>query len=455
MKLCKEYALKSNAIYHTYEKDNKKYVYQLIYNNTKIEFCYFIKATSLILPHTLFCRIYLSKNSVVYYHLPDIISALDTKDFRCCYFSFIESPERMEACFWQLCKILNTYVSDIDSIALREEEIREKLFETYIKIYRLKEGSINWAMIDNTDLYDHIYFCSLQKHRDEFLVGQFTTLEGYRLFLDGDFKSAEKRYEKANKKGNLLLYEKQLLEFISKPENARFVPISEECFSLKYGVEEITALDLVKIFGIVFIGFSIFFCALFAIVNAILSQGAEFFFAAPWYLGVLPGGLCTLFGGMAFYKSIIRLFTKARKDRNAEIEAMANSKWVEIFAKTVFAIALAFSIFASVMMLASYAKFDKDTFSYPSSDNMISINHNTYSYDEIYGVYYINSRYNIYGDRIDRPSYVIVLNDGNTFDLDGSTSVKKSEKTVIPFLAEKGFEVTILNSDRDLPFQNK
>ena len=74
-------------------------------------------------------------------------------------------------------------------------------------------------------------------------------------------------------------------------------------------------------------------------------------------------------------------------------------------------------------------------------------------YDDIENIYYIQSRYNEYGDRIERASYVLDLNNGKLLDLDGYTTTKETEKELLPYLKSKGFEIIKLDSDKDLPKQ--
>ncbi len=71
-----------------------------------------------------------------------------------------------------------------------------------------------------------------------------------------------------------------------------------------------------------------------------------------------------------------------------------------------------------------------------------------YSYNDIENIYYIKSRYNVYGDVINRSSYVIVFNNGESIDLDEWTTVKNTEKYILPILDKVPI---IVESDKDLP----
>ena len=453
IELCKEYATKSSTVFHSYESDKKSCTYTLFYNHIKIEFCYQIKATTLILPHTLYCRIYLQKNSVVYYHLPDILPVKTVADLKCCYFPYIESAKRMESCFKQLANIIDSHMDDIENAVIYKEEMQKNLLDTYVGIFSMKKDDIDFdeASIPSTAM--NSYFCNIQKYREEYIVGRFTTFDGYIAFLSQDFEKSLKIYQKHSKKEYMLPYELKIIEFLTSSEEQNFKAIDDECFSQKEAksIDIGTDMELLKLIGISLVLFGIPFCALFAISNAVLSQGSIFFFGCPWYGGFSASGICAVFGAIAFRIPLKNIFLSKTKKSNPEMQKLISPKGLDIFAKFIFAIALAFTICTSAMMLLSYAKFNETTFTFNTSNDYVKMA--TYNYDDIKGVYYINARYNADEERIERPSYVILLNDGEYLDLDCTVSVKKSEKTVIPFLKDMGFDITVLDSSRELKFQ--
>ena len=94
----------------------------------------------------------------------------------------------------------------------------------------------------------------------------------------------------------------------------------------------------------------------------------------------------------------------------------------------------------------------ENSFKYHNDENLLPT-YTECNYDDIENIYYIQSRYNEFGDRIQRASYVLDLNNGKLLDLDGYTTAKETEKELLPYLKSKGFKIIKLDSDKDLPKQ--
>ena len=119
------------------------------------------------------------------------------------------------------------------------------------------------------------------------------------------------------------------------------------------------------------------------------------------------------------------------------------SKGVKKFSFIIFVISIAVSIVFAIMILISNVRFYEDN---------ISFENKTYSYDNIYSVYYIESRYNVYDERIERASYVILFDDKTSLDLDGFTSIQFTEQEVLPLLSKKGINIKSAMSEKELPW---
>ena len=85
-------------------------------------------------------------------------------------------------------------------------------------------------------------------------------------------------------------------------------------------------------------------------------------------------------------------------------------------------------------------------------DDKICFKNKNYYYDDIYSVYYIESRYNVYDERIERASYVILFDDKTSLDLDGFTSIQFTEQEVLPLLSKKGINIKSAVSEKELPW---
>ena len=119
------------------------------------------------------------------------------------------------------------------------------------------------------------------------------------------------------------------------------------------------------------------------------------------------------------------------------------SKGVKKFSFIVFLLSIAVSIFFTIMILKNNVRF---------YDNKIAFDNKIYSYEDIDSVYYIESRYNDYDERIERGSYVILFGDKTSLDLDGYTSIEYAEKEILPLLKNKGFDINGVNSEKELPW---
>lgn len=450
LNLCEKYAQKNSAIFTEYISNKKRCVFKAELRTIIIEFCYVKKADIYISPGTIYCRIFLRKNSCMYYHLPEILPMIGKEDFRSCYFPFIENTTRMKLCFEQLVSILDSHISNIEKLAIEIKIDNSPIFESYKRIYKLKEKDIDFNRIEDKNEYDKVFFESLQKNRDGYLVNLFTVSSAYQSLILGDKEKALMLYKKREQKSGLLGYEKALVEFLQSDKGNDFSFMPDKCLSLQLGVTTAkpSLSELLLNTAITYIPFAIMFCLAFAAAEWILSINAKFYYGAPWYGGFLVAGLCAIFGGIALRNPIKRLLKGKRAVTAIEMDKLVNSKGLNVFANIVFTLVIAFSVFASFMIISSHSVFYEDTFKYTNENGIWE--YSEYKYSDIESVYYMKSRYNDYGDKIDRASYVLEMKDGGVLDFDAFASIQEVEKTLIPFLSEKGFKVKTIDSDKEL-----
>jgi len=196
-------------------------------------------------------------------------------------------------------------------------------------------------------------------------------------------------------------------------------------------------------FAIVFAISSVFFCGIFAIYNLIISINALVILSAPWYLGFLCAGLCSVFGAIALVANKPIANKHLTKKERKEFLNIVVSKGVKKFSCVIFSLSIVASIFFAIMILISNVRF---------YDDKICFENKNYYYDDIYGVYYIESRYNVYDERIERASYVVLFDDKTSLDLDGFTSIQFTEQEVLPLLSKKGINIKSAMSEKELPW---
>ncbi len=442
--LCQSYAKKRDDVLSENIADSRKLCkYSVEFYSYVLEFRYVKKESALVKPSSLYCVLKLRKNSTVHYHLTDIIPFLKEKTFKSCYFWNIESVERLESCFKCLEEILEKILLQITPFLFDDSVLRNSLFQSYKTIYNLKPNDIDFEKIDNTDDFAHNFFVSLQKTRDQYIFSRYSNFKPYSLLVKGNVEKALRQYEKLKCKDRLSEYEKALTEHISGLENRDFKAFDPSCDTSACD-KLLSPLSGLKAFIICFIISSLFFCGLFALWNFICSADTTVLLSAPWYIGFLCSGLCAIFGAMAFITYIPnKNLTKIERKNFSNVLVSRIMKKVSF---VLFAFSVCVSLFFAVMIMTSNVRFYEES---------IRFDNRSYGYEQIDAVYRIDARYNIYGERINRPSYVILFKDKTSLDLDGYTTTEFTEKKVLPLLEVKGFEVDFADSEKDLPWYSE
>ncbi len=440
--LCENFANSRNDVLDEMLLEHKKTCNYLIeLNSCALEFRYIKKAFGYFKPSSLYCVIHLKKRSVVHYHLPDIIPFLEHKTFDPCYFWNIENTERLDSCFSSLVKTLENVLSQLTPFILDDSVLLKSLFENYKNIYNLKDTSIDFTKIEDQNDYAQNYFLNLQNMRDGFVFSRFCNFKPFELLVENKTEKALEKYEEINQKGKLFEYEKCLIDHI-KSINFEFSVFDSSCdTSLADKVH--SPLNILKAFLIIFTISSILFCGVFVIYNLIISANTLVVLSAPWYTSFCCAALCSIFGTIALISHIPISNKHITKKEAKEFLKTLVPTGTKKFSLITFILSIIASIFFAVMILVSNVRF---------YDNKITFDSKTRSYENINSVYYISARYNDFGDRIERDSYVILFNDKTALDLDGYTSVEFTKKEVLPLLKDKGFDVKFADSEKDLPW---
>lgn len=439
--LCKSYAEnRTDVLDENIDNSKKMCTYSIEFNSYILEFRYVKKESVYVKPSSMYCVLKLRKNSVVHYHLTDIIPFLENKTFNSCYFWCIETIERLNSCFKSLETTLDRVLSQLESLLSDDTALVESLFESYRIIYNLKQNDIDFGKIDDKNDYAHSYFLSLQKMRDEFVFSRYSNFAPYALLLKNNFDKAFKKYEKLNQKNKLFEYEKILIKHISDSDDSAFNPFESDT-DTSASDKFMSIKILIKSCLICYIIFSVLFCSLFAVYNAVVSKDTIVFLASSWHTGFLCAGLCSVFGALAFFQYIPdKHLTKTERCNYSKV---LFSKGAKAFSATAFALSVVVSIFFAIMIMTSNVSFYNDR---------VEFDDQSYNYNQIDSVYLIQARYNVYDERIERSSYVILFDDKTSLDLDGYTSVETTEKDVLPIFENKGIPVGTADSERDLPW---
>lgn len=444
LELCNDFSKQSGAFGWETSSGKKLCAAEFVYRTVKLQLIYLTRERVGIPPSTLFCRIYPDKNIPIYLHLPQILPLLDVRDFRAAYFPYIESAERMEACFAALTELLLQLLPTLESLGSAGKN--ETLLINWIS--REIDCAAPEEMLQPESRQQKQYLAYLDALETLLLI-QYTQSKPWLQYLMGEREAALKRYRSQKKPS---AYETQLIAFLASAESEGFVPISDECFALRdmnrvsHGKDDILTMGLCAL--VLFAAFAGVLCAVMGLLQIISAWGTSCWFGAPWYSGALLAALPAMFGGIALRRRLIpRLFPKTAAQQLAFDDIVNGTPFVRILSKGVFAITAAAVVLlipvisgSSVQMYEDHAEIHHSVF-----------DHQSFTYEEVEAIYHIQSRYNDFGDRVEFDSYVIATADGRLTDLYDFTSAEETREKALPLFRKAGIEVIELDSDRDLP----
>ena len=427
--LVEEFARKYDAMY--VEKDeNKIYIsYSIVLKILRIEFVYVKKSILLCPKSSIFTRIYFNKNATFFYHIPEIIDKLDPTDFKCYYFSSIETEERMIDCFKCLDDFYERNMPKLKAFSMDtsiQNELENRKKEEIKRLWKIDEDIQNISFDDEMVLWNEIVI----EHESSFCLFRYMVYTGYMEYLRGNIDNAIKYYNKFAEKDGLMEYEKRLYEFLSSEKSEGYEAISPECMSgievdnYKGNKEDNKAFA--KSVFICYLLISILFSIVFIIENAILKGDALYIAGMPMWCVWIYAGLPAVFGAIAFRR---KLYFITRKDAKKALayDELLNGKKANILINVVFIITFVAGFLFVIWFQLGSLKFYDDYFIYvDDEDENFIIEKTTIKYDEIDKIYYFKGRYNDFGDYIKRPSYILVLKDKKEIDFDFFISVKET-----------------------------
>lgn len=382
--------------------------------------------------NVLYCRVYPNKASEFFYLLPEAFVELNIQDLRSVFFPMIENEERLEACFRELWSIISEHLPRIeDGAAAGLLPISRTVTESDIWERRL--------MFPEASLVS----------REPFVISAYTGDPAYRALLAGDSEKAVKRLEKLIKKDRAYEYQIRLCEYLKAHPD--FSPMPDECNALRTAdaAQKRSLPKALAILAVTYAVFAVFFVALALIFNAVFSRGTAAYFGAPWYCGLLLAALPAMFGAVFFRRKLIKLLFPRSGRAMIERDRAASGALTERLSRGGFIICFALAIIIFPMMFLPALRIYEDRLDASSKSSVFT--RETYRFEDIGEICHISARYNDYGDRIERPSYVLVMKDGRQLDLDSGTSDKQAEEELFPLLEKYAIPVRMLDSDKELP----
>lgn len=441
--LCRQYESSHDILGFEFERDKKSCVCTLFYRSVKIQLVYRMKTSAANSPSTLYCRVFPLKNCPVFMHLPHIIPLLGIKDYRACYYPFIETDERMESCFNHLVAFLDELLPAMESFA-REERAIDELKEFISNNVK----DIDPESVLCNDSFEQRSYIFSQRTLDRLWVVAFTESEPWKDYLFGHTAKALQGYGKYE---DPIPYIDGLCEFLKTEEGRHFVPMPRECFS-QFDMQAATSgrEDGLTLFKCMFAFYPVcaaFFCVLMGTMQLISSFGTLCWFGDPWYLGALLGGIPAIFGGIALRRRIIPFINRKRSVSQLEYDDILNSDTINGVARIIFILVAGVSLVFCLYTGRQNIRF----FDGYLDRNYGILGHEEYRYDEITAIYKMDSRYVDDGRRIDRPSYVLLFEDGTTMDLYSRVEMHEAEEYVLPILEDLDIPVIHIDSNLELP----
>ncbi len=446
------WASKNDSIFVSFFEDKHFALWTVEFNLIKIDFVFSKKEQTFCPVGTLFCRIYLNKNDELYFHLPELIAYMDLSDYRCYYFSYIENKKRFQACFDVLSSFLNLHLKEIEKIAgdsVKCNMLSDAKHKELTKVFTIKEKDIPDDSAEKTVFYELIY----SQYETFILLEHYTRFDGYIDFLKGDYSKSIKEYEKLDRKNKLTSYDKKLLTFIRNLDDD-YCAITSECASFlevadyRYGKKDFVLLlkTLLFLFSI----FSIFFFAVIMISNKIMAKDTLFYSGLRGADSFIFAGLPAAFGSIAFKNKFNKLFNKKNAAKAEEYDNILYSSASKITAIIFFEIVLVLTLIFAVDMIGGNMKVYDDYMVY-KSDAFLSDEYEEYQFDELLGIYHVDGRYNVYGDWIERESYIFSFSDGRKFDTDLILSSEKEiEEKLIPILKDYVDDIKYINDESQI-----
>ena len=404
---------------------------------------------------TLFARVYPRKNRPLFLHLYEL---MDENDFRCCYFPFNHSSEQLHLSFSALADLLRELLPRAEAMAL-DDALYEPCFAAKcaaiaayakddvapLREYLTEEEIQTWLFAQWGEYYET--FAQLMP---------FTRSDAYTAFVVGDMDKALKKYRPQAEKGKLEPYFVRLYSFLHTAEASTFRPMPPECAELMQAATYGNSNDEGKLLLV-----TALFCYLAVLVAEWLIVGVTYlvlgrgvaYYPLDWvFLLILPL-LSSVFGSVALRRRFIPLVFRDEAECIARIDRLANGKVVNGAATVLTAVCTAAVLLFGFLFVAASPRFYTDRMTWDAADKFPLLNPVTYAYEDIEQVYYIEGRINVYGELVDRGSYVLVFADGTAIDMDASISVKETEEHVLPLLDPYTDEVITYPTDVELAKQ--
>ncbi len=445
----------TDALDLSVQEDKHTVLWQITTMMSRLDIVYLKKGTFLHAPSTLYARIFLYKNDTFFLLLHEMQQLCGHTFPGVSIYPYIENPQRMGSCICALLDSLRALLPHIRRYAGSEElysAAKEAKLQEIYRIFSISSSDLPPRDSEQEAIFRARLFVLFE---EQVILPRFTATESPFLQLAiGKRKRALKIYSKWESKGILSACEQQLLLQLRQNEE---IPVlfPAQCNAvaavLPYAMPQAEGKCAFLSILLCYLFFLPIFCGISALLYLCFSSGTLFYAGSPWYFGFITAGLAALFGGIALRRLWIPVIFHKAKEAALTADRMINGKALNIFAGSIFALALAVSFLFTALMSWGNVRFYEDHLVYPKSESFPITGTVTQEYTELSGLYKIEGRYNDYGEWIPRASYVLHFSDGTLLDLDGYLSLEDTQNHILPLITPFTGPPVDLPSDRELP----
>lgn len=386
-------------------------------------------------------------NLPVEYSIYELFNEIDKKNFNCYTIPYITNTNKMREAFEYLMMTFGKYKKRIEKLSKNksaidrlEETMRKEITDTYNgDIFKTTNPDYLMRMLDT------FYMLSVTKF----------TSDTYLLYLKGKYIKAVKKYNSLKKP---TFYEARLKEHIQQKVENKEKQVDEKVIPNNLRtLQEIRDLEsnptshLIPML-VAWIAMSpIWFFAytlLYYFVGIFLRKGTLYVAGADIMYLILPAFLTSIIQSYFLKKKIYKKIFKKKYEEVKEIDNLINGTGEETFMTKLLQFTIALSLVFTLLLTNCNIKFLPDGF----IDNMrfLSIKGTYIEYTKVDKVYRVNSKINVFGKRVDNPSHVIVLKNGDMIDLYEIMMYEDTEKNIIPILEGKKIPIEEIDLIQDL-----
>lgn len=416
-------------------EDIRMHFSKIYYNNFILLFKYTAHCGFTTINSILECLVYFEKTQdATGYPLACVLDYLDADTLDCLAIPCISNGTAMKQAFEMLGNTILCYWENICELSYSPEKKKEldaKFTKEILTAFKKDTA-------DEEDLqrYKTIFY-------DWFTARAVSP--AYIDFMTGRYPAAVKKFRKMKNKNG---YENRIMALMAQAgAGKKHIPASVYDNLTKYnafGVPKANAKEFAAIFLPAFL-WTLVWAVPFGLVFFLfyfLEQKGALYLMGPLAMApsiFLPSFLMGLASSyFTRHQAFRRLF---KKDYQAfsEMDSIENGKSSDRFMKGFTSLLLAGGFIFTVLTVRCNLKFEADGFI--DNTKFFSMQGIYYSYSDIDRLYYKASRQNGSGEKMNFPSYAIVLKNGKEIDFYEWETAADTEHTLLPLLKTKGVTV--------------